>query len=124
VERSSQVTVDQARGTVIIGFSPDFEVADLDLVTEILDEAIAHGHTSVVVDMRNITLTTSSALFPFLERWPELCRRGGDVKLCGLSPLVREALRLLDIERLPEIFDSVEDAIQAQPAAAGWDASA
>jgi anti-anti-sigma factor len=124
VERSGQVTVDQARGTVIIGFTPDFELANLDVVNEILDEAIGHGHMSVVVDMRNITLTSSSALFPFLERWPELRSHGGDLKLCGLPTVVREALRLMAIEELPEMFDSVEEAIQAQPATAAWDASA
>jgi anti-anti-sigma factor len=115
VDIDGHVIVKQAGDTVVISFGSGFEVGDLAVVADILDETIAHGHTTVVVDMSTIDLVQASALFPFLKRWPDLRKRGGDIKLCGLSKRVKEALALIDVDTLPEAYATLDEALHAIP---------
>jgi len=53
-----------------------------------LERLFKHGHRRVIVDLALLSFTTSTSLTRLLVRAREFNRRGGELKLAGLSPFL------------------------------------
>lgn len=69
------------------------------------------GRTRLVVDCTGLTYISSAGLGVFMGFVEEVREAGGDLKICGLVPKVRQVFELLGF---PAIFDLVEDADAAE----------
>lgn len=76
-----------------------------------LQEEVDEGRLRLVVDGSRLSYISSAGLGVFMTFVGEVRDRGGDLKICGLSPRLREVFDLLGFAT---IFDLVEDADAAE----------
>jgi len=75
------------------------------------ESCIAEGFTSLVIDLCDLTYVSSMGLRSFVAAAKKLRDKGGDLRICRLTGLVRQ---VFEITRLNQVFpphDSVESAL-------------
>ncbi|MBX7220126.1 MAG: STAS domain-containing protein [Blastocatellia bacterium] len=82
--------------------APEFETA--------IQTAVDGGQFQVIVDCTNLSYISSAGLGVFMSFIEEVREQGGDIKICGLVPKVRQVFDLLGF---PDIFDLVDDVAAA-----------
>lgn len=95
-------TLDEARGVRVIVPRGSLLGEEAEALRRRLGEALAFEATRVVVDLRPVRYVSARALGLLVAHLLELRRRGGDLKLLGSRPDVRE---LFDLCGLGVLFD-------------------
>lgn len=75
-----------------------------------LRDHMSQGTACAVVDFENVTYISSSGLRVLLTARRMAHGQGGDVKLCRLSPRVREIFEMVGFNQVFGIYDSIEEA--------------
>jgi anti-anti-sigma factor len=91
-------TVISVEGELHVSTAPEFSHA--------LNDAIAGGRTSVVLDMTGVGFIDSTGLSVLLNALRRVTRRGGSLAIACANPTV---LRLFEITRLDSTFDIEPD---------------
>jgi len=86
------------------------EVVDA-LGKELLAVLEAAAPPDVVLDFEAVTFLTSSFLGKVITLARRAAGRGGQLRLCGLSPRILEIFQITNIDRIVEILPSVDDAV-------------
>ena len=84
--------------------APEFESA--------IQSDIDAGHLQFVVDCAKLTYISSAGLGVFMGFIEELRERGGDIKICGLTPKVEQVFEILGFHALYDIVPDVPAAVQ------------
>ena len=84
--------------------APQFEQA--------LQQEIADGRVKLVVDCPKLTYISSAGLGVFMGFIEEVREQGGDIKVSGLTPKVRQVFEILGFETIFELFDNVQGALE------------
>ncbi|MCH9650050.1 MAG: STAS domain-containing protein [Deltaproteobacteria bacterium] len=97
VTRSTEgeITLLALEGFLDAHTAPDFEAA--------VQQEIDAGHTHLIVDAQELTYISSAGLGVFMGFIEEVREAGGDLKICGLQPSVREVFDLLGFDALFDI---------------------
>lgn len=74
---------------------------------------VLEANAKVVLDLSRLRLIDSSGLGSFLSFLRKLNRKGGDMKLFGMSKQVRTVVELLRMNRILNIFTTREEAVRA-----------
>ena len=82
--------------------APDFEAA--------IEKEIDDGHLRLIVDGAGLTYISSAGLGVFMGFIEDVRDGGGDIKICGLIPKVKEVFSLLGFEELFDVVDDVDSA--------------
>jgi anti-sigma B factor antagonist len=77
----------------------------------VLQQEIAAGRVKLVVDCAKLTYTSSAGLGVFMGFIEEVREQRGDIKVCGLTPKVRQVFEILGFETIFELFDNVQGAV-------------
>ena len=106
LQRSQQgdVTVITVDGFLDAHTAPQFERA--------LQEEISAGHVKIVVDCARLTYISSAGLGVFMGFIEEVRESKGDIKICGLTPKVRQVFDILGFEGIYDLLDSVPAALE------------
>ena len=83
--------------------APQFEQA--------LQQEITDGRVKLAVDCSKLTYISSAGLGVFMGFIEEVREQHGDIKVCGLTPKVRQVFEILGFETIFELFDSVQAAL-------------
>jgi anti-sigma B factor antagonist len=84
--------------------APEFEQA--------IQAEIDAGHFRIVVNCEKLTYISSAGLGVFMSFIEEIRERGGDIKICGLIPKVRQVFEILGFPALYDILDDVPAAVR------------
>ena len=68
------------------------------------------GRYKIVVDCARLTYISSAGLGVFMGFVEETREHGGDIKVCGLAPKVREIFDMLGFSAVFDLADDVADA--------------
>lgn len=106
IARSSvgELTVLALDGFLDAHTAPEFESA--------IQSDIDAGHLQFVVDCAKLTYISSAGLGVFMGFIEELRERGGDIKICGLTPKVEQVFEILGFHALYDIVPDVPAAVQ------------
>jgi anti-sigma B factor antagonist len=74
---------------------------------------VLEANTKVVFDLRRLRFTDSSGLGAFISCLRHVNARGGNVKLCGMSPQVRAVFEMVRLHRIFDIYSTPEEAVRA-----------
>ena len=101
---------------MVVEFVNPAVILEEDAVRALGDELaglIRTGRPCLVVNLRGVVYVSSSLLgrLAYLQRQVKDAR--GVLRLCGLAPLVREALRISHLDRVFEIYADEAEAIAA-----------
>lgn len=94
---------DEAAGTVVA------IVGSLDTVTApdaqaVLDQAIANGATTLVVDCQDLTYVSSAGLRILLVAAKKVQSKGGQVRMCNFSLMVRDVFDISGFTAILPVF--------------------
>jgi anti-sigma B factor antagonist len=76
-------------------------------------EPVLRDHRKVVLDMNRVEFVDSRGCGVILSCLKSLAERGGDLKLCRVTPSVRTVFDLIRLHKMCEITDTREQAIAA-----------
>ena len=74
---------------------------------------VLEANTKLVFDLHRLRFTDSSGLGVFISCLRQVNARGGDVKLCDMSPQVRAVFELVRLHRIFDIYSTPEEAVRA-----------
>lgn len=77
---------------------------------EVIDRLLQRGRTKLVLDLGGVTYIDSAGLGLLVSRYVRARRRGGDLRLLGLTP---RTARLMQITKLAGVFATFD----SEPAA-------
>jgi anti-sigma B factor antagonist len=83
-----------------------------------LQPLLENDHPRVVLDCSQVCNMDSAGIEVLLRCMGEAMKRDGDIKLASLSPSAATILELMRVDRLFEVFDTPEQAVQSFHAAA------
>ncbi len=106
VSRSGQenLTILALAGFLDAHTAPEFESA--------IQQELDAGNIRLIVDCSKLTYISSAGLGVFMGFVEEIRERAGDIKICGLSPKVRQVFEILGFPALYDIVDDVPAAVQ------------
>ena len=84
--------------------APDFETA--------IQSEVDQNHLQLIVDGSKLTYISSAGLGVFMGFIEELRERGGDIKICGLTPKIEQVFDILGFHALYDIVPDVPAAVQ------------
>ena len=77
-----------------------------------LRECLERKTTPVVVDLSKVVFIDSSGLATLIEALQAVGRYGGRLRLCGLSPAVKNLFKLSNLISIFDIRDSRDEAVK------------
>ncbi|MCC6264934.1 MAG: STAS domain-containing protein [Bryobacterales bacterium] len=113
-EQIGEVRVFRLKGFLDAHTAPIFEAA--------LHARIAAGSYDIAVDGGELTYISSAGLGVFMSFIEEVREHGGDIRIGGLIPKVRQVFDILGFDEIFQIFAAAGDAVasfDASPAAEG-----
>ena len=100
--KSEVPAVVRTQNGLITTFRPTDSLSDetnLEQLHQSIENALDAGETRIIVDLASVPMLNSAALDEFLDFQDRLVRAGGWVKLSHASSIVREILRITDIDK-------------------------
>ncbi len=107
-----ELTVLSLEGYLDAHTAPEFEKA--------LQAELDSGRSKIIADCGGLTYISSAGLGVFMGFIEDIRGDGGDIKICGLNPKVRQVFELLGFQQLYHILDSIPDAVQRFSEAPIW----
>ena len=75
------------------------------------DACIADGFTTLIVDFSNLAYISSMGLRSVVTIAKKLKDKNGELRICGLTGLVRQVFEITRLVQLFPMYDSVESAL-------------
>lgn len=71
------------------------------------------GHTKIVLDFRKVQYLSSTMLARLVKLQQQVQQVKGQLKICGLGPVLKDSFRIAHFEQLFDIHDDVQSALRA-----------
>jgi len=108
-----KIITETAEGAAVIRFVGAADIATVEAIRRAFDEsAQAAGHR-VVCDLSGLDFICSDALGIFISAHEEARDAGGFVRLFQPQPRIRDILATTQLNRLFDIYDSLDAALKA-----------
>jgi len=106
IETSSHdnVSVIHLEGYLDAHTAPQFE--------RVIQSEVDAGRYRLVVDCEKLTYISSAGLGVFMGFVEEVREQGGDIKICGLSPKVRQVFDILGFAEFYDICETCASAVR------------
>ncbi len=98
-------------GTTVLALEGYLDAYTAPELEKAIQAEVDGGSHRLVADCGRLTYISSAGLGVFMGFVEEVREAGGDIKICGLIPKVRQVFELLGF---PEVFDLVEDVKAAE----------
>ena len=105
IARTGDIAVVQCRGRIVFGEEAD-ELRRV--VLGLLNET-----QRIVLDLLWIEQIDSGGLGTLVASFISARHRGAEIKIAALSPMIRQLLASTNVDRLFEVYDSTEEAINS-----------
>jgi len=99
------------KGKKIIEISGDIDMYSSPELREELMKLIMKKTPSMFVDLKKVTYIDSSGIATFVEGLKCMKSYGGRLKLCNIPPGIMEIFNFSKLDRVFEIYESIDDAI-------------
>ncbi len=106
LERTMQddIAVIRIEGYLDAHTAPQFEQA--------IQSEIDAGHLRIVADCSKLTYISSAGLGVFMGFIEEVREQGGDIKICSLSPKVKQVFEILGFQALYDLCEDLPSAMR------------
>jgi len=99
---------------ILIRFEKEriLDQTNVDQFSRELEEALGAPRTSrAVLDFSGVEYVTSAVIAKLTSLHGRMRKEGGMFKLCCMYPTIREIFRIMKLDKLFEIFDTLEEAV-------------
>ncbi|SCL17496.1 STAS domain-containing protein [Micromonospora inyonensis] len=111
------LTTRPGRVGTVVEVAGDLDMSTTPQLRDRLSEVVEGGARVVVVDLADVGFMDSSGLGALVVTYKELRERDGWLGLAGVRPPVRKVFSVTSVDRVIALFDTVQDAEEAFPAA-------
>jgi anti-anti-sigma factor len=107
------VTIEQTQvgGKVVLHVAGRMDAETAVQFEQHCDSCIAEGSTNLIVDLCDLTYVSSMGLRSFVTIAKKLRDKGGELRICRLTGLVRQVFELTRLDKVFPLHDSVESAL-------------
>ena len=74
----------------------------------------------MIIDMGEVKYLSSAVLRQFIALYKAIKTEKGDLKMCRVNPEVREVFKITQLDKMIEIKDDLESAVNAFKKQGGW----
>jgi anti-sigma B factor antagonist len=108
------ISVKETNGVAIVDFVNSQLMFETAVVEEIGDElsTVITGHPKVLLDFSNVQYVSSTMLAKLAKLQQNVQQAKGQLKLCGLGPILMDTFRIGHFERVFSIYDGVDSAMK------------
>jgi anti-sigma B factor antagonist len=71
------------------------------------------GHLKILLDLRDVTYIDSAGVGALVEKYLNVRRKGGDIKLLHLSPRSRHVMSITKLTTVFEVYDTEAAALRS-----------
>ncbi len=83
------------------------------ILIDTLHELLEKGQTRVVIDLTQVSWMNSSGLGTLISGLNTMRQAGGNLKLCGMSPKIKNLLTITKLVTVFESFPAEADAVKS-----------
>jgi anti-sigma B factor antagonist len=105
-EQKTGADIFRPEGDLDINTSPEFKM--------FFDKMAKEKSGKMVIDFKNVGYVDSSGLATLVEIFKKVRAYNGKMKLSGFSPKVRGLFEITKLDRLFNIFDNEDDALDSE----------
>ncbi len=102
----------QDRSLAILTLKGTIETTNAAGLEEALERLVDNDCYRIVVDLSAVSYISSAGWGIFISEIKRIRRNGGDIKLAGMIPEVREVFELLEFHSILKPFIGTEDALR------------
>jgi anti-anti-sigma factor len=111
------ISVFESTGFAIVEFVNSQLMFTGELVQEVGDELSRlitdRGYTTIVLDFRKVQYLSSTMLARLVKLQQQVGQSKGQLKICGLGPILKDTFRIGNFDRIFDIHDDVQSALKA-----------
>jgi anti-sigma B factor antagonist len=109
-----RVDIADRDGVALVTASGEIDAATADILSEAISGALEDGYRRVVVDFSEVTFIDSTGLSVLVRSHRAAVAKGGMFAIVHPTPQTRKLIKVLGLDLLLNIFDTLEQAL-AQP---------
>ncbi len=107
-----EVEVVETGGVRVVRIQGDIRTDDARQLAATFDKLLEDGDLDMVLDMERVGYVTSAGLGHIVSIAAVLRRRGGNLAVCNLSADVRKAFQVTRIDKVVDVQNSLEAALE------------
>lgn len=111
MDQSFDVTVETLHGIPVVSVSGEIDVATAPTLRDRLQEQVAEGHSTIVVDLLGVSFLDSTALGVLVGCLKRCRDQGGDLRLVAVEPRIIKVFEITGLNEVFTIAKSVELAV-------------
>ncbi len=107
------MTIDRTQigGKVVLHVAGRMDAESAALLEGQCDFCISEGMTSLVIDLGDLSYVSSMGLRSFVGIAQKLKSKGGELRICRLTGLVRQVFEITRLNQVFPMYESVESAL-------------
>jgi anti-sigma B factor antagonist len=113
IRQSGDVTILDLSGRISVGEALAFGPGSGVVLAAIIGELVKKGQRKILLNLTNVQYIDSSGIGDLVRNYTSLRRQGGDLKLLNPSPTVLDALRITHLDRILDIREDEQLAVQS-----------
>jgi anti-sigma B factor antagonist len=110
------ISVKDADGVAVVEFVDSKLMYEMSVIGEIGDElsrlVTEHGYTKIILDFSNVQYLSSTMLAKLAKLDQDVHQAKGQLKLCGLGPILKDTFRIGHFDRVLDVYDDVAAALK------------
>lgn len=113
IRQSGDVTMIDLSGRISVGEALAFGPGSGVVLATVIGELVKKGQRKILLNLKDVKYIDSSGMGDLVRNYTSLQRQGGDLKLLSPSPTVLEALRITHLDRIFDIKEDEDMAVQS-----------
>jgi anti-anti-sigma factor len=98
---------------LLIVLSGNLDTIQANYLDTVIQKQIQRGQKKVILDCDGLDYISSMGLALMLRLNSKMKKLGGEVRLSGVKGIVSDAIRLVKLDTILGVYDSVDDAVKA-----------
>lgn len=113
VRQNGDVTMLDLSGRISLGEALAFGPGSGVVLSDVIGELAKKGQRKILLNLKDVKYIDSSGIGELVRNYTSLRRQGGELKLLNPNPTVREALQLTRLDRILDIKEDEQLAVQS-----------
>jgi len=113
IRQSGDVTILDLSGRISVGEALAFGPGSGVVLTDVIGELAKKDQKKILLNLKAVKYIDSSGIGDLVRNYTSLRRQGGELKLLSPTPTVLEALRITHLDRILDIKEDEQLAVQS-----------
>ena len=106
-------TLGEKDEVLLFVLSGNLDTAQCEYLYNVIGKEIRKGQEKLILDCSDLGYISSMGLAMMLRVHAKMKKIGGDVKLAGVNGTVADIVRLVKLDRILSLYDTVDEAMES-----------